>query len=183
MKFGRRFCLFLIWLALGLLPAQAYSFSLEDRVKEYTLENGMKVLLMERHQSPTLSLYIRFRVGAVDENLGMTGTAHLLEHMLFKGTKTLGTKDYAEEEKILSRMDSVALALESERSKGEKVDKDFLKYLEENLKSLQAEHKRWVIKDEIGFLYSQNGAVGFNAMTGQDTTTYVVSLPSNRFSH
>ncbi len=180
MKFGAKICLSLLWLALFLPPPEAYSVSLEDRVKEYTLENGMKVLLLERHQSPTLSLYIRFRVGAVDENMGMTGTAHLLEHMLFKGTKTLGTKNYAEEEKILSRIDSVALALESQKSKDEKADKEFVKYLEESLKSLQSEHKRWVVKDEIGLLYSENGAVGFNAMTGQDTTTYVVSLPSNR---
>jgi len=78
---------------------EALPFSLEGRVKEYSLENGMKVLLLERHESPTLSFYIRFRVGAVDENVGMTGTAHLLEHMLFKGTKTLGTKNYAKKKK------------------------------------------------------------------------------------
>ncbi|MDP3038456.1 MAG: insulinase family protein [Deltaproteobacteria bacterium] len=114
-------------LLIFLLLDQAYSISLEGRVKEYTLGNGMKVLLLERHQSPTLSLYIRFRVGAVDENLGITGTAHLLEHMLFKGTKTLGTKNYAEEEKTLIRIDSVAMALEAEKAKGEKADKDFLR--------------------------------------------------------
>jgi predicted Zn-dependent peptidase len=119
-------------------------------------------------------------VGAVDENVGMTGTAHLLEHMLFKGTQTLGTKNYAEEEKVLSRLDSVVASLEAEKAKGEKADKDFLKYLEENLKKLQAEHKKWVVKDEIERVYSQNGAVGFNAFTSQDSTAYVVSLPSNR---
>jgi predicted Zn-dependent peptidase len=125
-------------------------------------------------------LYIRFRVGASDENIGMTGTAHLLEHMLFKGTKTLGTKDYAEERKILDRMDSVSMALEAEKSKGEKAGPEYLKYLQEALKSLQEDHKKYVIKDEIERVYSQNGGVGFNAMTSADTTTYVVSLPSNR---
>ncbi len=167
-------------LFLCFLPVAAFPFSLEGRVKEYTLENGMKVLLLERHESPTLSFYIRFRVGAVDENMGMTGTAHLLEHMLFKGTKTLGTKNYAEEEKVLSRMDSIVLSLEAEKAKGDKADQDFLKYLGENLRKLQAEHKKWVVKDEIERLYSQNGAVGFNAFTSQDSTAYVVSLPSNR---
>jgi len=156
------------------------AFSLEGRVKEFTLENGMKVLFLERHQSPTMALYIRFRVGASDENIGMTGTAHLLEHMLFKGTKTLGTKDYAEERKILDRMDSVSMALDAEKSKGEKAGPEYLKYLQEALKSLQEDHKKYVIKDEIERVYSQNGGVGFNAMTSVDTTTYVVSLPSNR---
>jgi len=172
--------IFSIALFLCFFPAPAFSFSLEGRVKEYTLENGMKVLLLERHESPTLSFYIRFRVGAVDENMGMTGTAHLLEHMLFKGTKTLGTKNYAEEEKVLSRMDSVVASLEAERSKGEKADKEFLRYLEDNLQKLQAEHRKWVVKDEVESIYSRNGAVGFNAFTSQDSTAYVVSLPSNR---
>jgi predicted Zn-dependent peptidase len=163
-----------------LLPEGAFGFSLEGRVKEYTLENGMKVLMLERRASPTLSFQIRFRVGAVDENVGATGTAHLLEHMLFKGTKTLGTKNYAEEEKVLSRMDSVMASLETEKAKGEKADKGFLQYLDETLRNLQAEHKKWVVKDEIERIYSQNGAVGFNAFTSQDSTAYVVSLPSNR---
>ena len=85
------------------LSPEAFCFSLEGRVRDFTLENGMKVLMLERHQSPTIALYIRFRVGATDENVGQTGTAHLLEHMLFKGTQTLGTKNYAEEEKISER--------------------------------------------------------------------------------
>jgi predicted Zn-dependent peptidase len=140
----------------------------------------MKVLLLERHQSPTLSLYIRFRVGASDENLGMTGTAHLLEHMLFKGTQTLGTKNYTEEEKILSRIDHWGMLLDAERGKGKKGDQAFIKQLEKTLGELQAEHKKWVVKDEIEWIYSQNGGMGFNAMTGMDTTTYVVHLPSNR---
>jgi predicted Zn-dependent peptidase len=173
-------CTAVILILLFLLPAAAFPFSLEGRVKEYTLGNGMKVLLLERHESPTISFHIRFRVGAVDENVGMTGTAHLLEHMLFKGTQTLGTKNYAEEEKVLSRLDSVVASLEAEKAKGDKADKDFLKYLEENLQKLQAEHKKWVVKDEIDRVYSQNGAVGFNAFTSQDSTAYVVSLPSNR---
>jgi predicted Zn-dependent peptidase len=119
-------------------------------------------------------------VGAVDENIGMTGTAHLLEHMLFKGTKTLGTKDYAAEEKVLSRIDSLHRVLETERIKGEKADPEYLKYLADTLRALQEEHKKYVIKDEIESIYSQNGGVGFNAMTSMDTTTYVVGLPSNR---
>ena len=162
------------------LPGRAFSFSLEGRVREFTLHNGMKVLMLERHPSPTLSLYIRFRVGATDENLGLTGTAHLLEHMLFKGTQTLGTKNYAEEEKILNQIDHVQMLLETEKSKGEKADRAFIKHLEKTLGELQAEHKKWVVKDEIEWIYSRNGGVGFNAMTSADTTTYLVNLPSNR---
>ncbi len=183
MKFYRQLnsCFLLLILFLSLASARlAFSFSLEGRVKEFTLANGIKVLLLPRHQSPTLSLYIRFRVGAVDENIGMTGTAHLLEHLLFKGTKTLGTKNYGAEEKILNRLDSVGLALDAERAKGEKADQEFIKYLQKTLQELTAEHRKLIIKDEIELIYSQNGAVGFNAMTSVDTTAYVVNLPANR---
>lgn len=176
-----KFCLPIIILLIYLSSLRpAFPFFLEERLKEFTLQNGIKVLLLERRQSPTLSLYIRFRVGAVDENIGMTGTAHLLEHLLFKGTKTLGTKDYAAEEKILNRIDSVGMALDAERAKGEKSDQEFIKYLQKTLQELSAEHRKLIIKDEIELLYSENGAVGFNAMTSADTTTYVVNLPANR---
>jgi predicted Zn-dependent peptidase len=57
--------------------------------------------MVERHLSPTVSSYVRHRAGAVDERDGKTGTAHLLEHMLFKGTRTIGTRNYRLEKKSL----------------------------------------------------------------------------------
>ena len=77
---------------------------LEEKVVEHTLKNGMKLLMVERHTSPTVSAWIRFRVGSVDERSDERGIAHLLEHMLFKGTTTLGTKDYAAEKQILDKI-------------------------------------------------------------------------------
>lgn len=174
------FILALAFWILAPLSGLAEGIFLDRRIVEHTLSNGIQVLLLNRSQSPTLSFSIRFRVGAADENLGMTGTAHLLEHMLFKGTKTLGTRNWAEEQKILSRIDAIIRMLEAEKRKGGEKDPDFLRYLEKTLQDLRTEHKKWVVKDEIEFLYSQNGAVGFNAMTSADTTTYVVNLPSNR---
>jgi predicted Zn-dependent peptidase len=76
------------------MPSLGFSYELGNRVLSYTLKNGLKILMVERHLSPTVSFYIRHRVGAVDEIDGRTGTAHLLEHMLFKGTRTIGTKNY-----------------------------------------------------------------------------------------
>ena len=167
-------------IGLTFFPAVALSLSLEGRVNEFTLANGIKVLMLERHASPTLALTIRFRVGAIDENIGRTGTAHLLEHMLFKGTQTLGTKNYSEEAKILSRITEVGKALDTERLKGRKADEARIQQQEKALKELESEHRQWVVKDEIESIYSQNGGIGFNAMTGADTTTYVINLPSNR---
>lgn len=173
--FKKAFISFLI-----IFPGITYGFSLSERVKEFTLDNGLKVLMLERHQSPTVSLTLCFKVGSVDESSGMSGTAHLLEHLLFKGTETLGTIDYKKEKRLLDLIDKKAILLDKERMKGDYADIKKIKRLEEELKQLEEKHRKFVVKDEIDAIYQKNGAEGLNAMTGNDTTTYVVSLPSNR---
>lgn len=174
----------IISVALFLLFVPSYSFSfslnLEERVIEHKLKNGLKILMMERHQTPTVAAYIRFTVGSVDEVTGKTGIAHMLEHMLFKGTKTLGTVDYEKEKTVLDKIDRVAIALAEEKRKAEKTDKTKIEQLQKKLKELQAEHKKYVIADEFSQLYSRNGGVGYNAGTGNDGTTYMIQLPSNK---
>lgn len=80
-------------------------------VREGTLSNGMKVLVVERHGAPVVSCVVKFRVGAVDEKPGQTGIAHILEHMLFKGTDVLGTTDYAAEKPLLARTEELHTAI------------------------------------------------------------------------
>jgi predicted Zn-dependent peptidase len=162
-----------------LVVPSACSFSLGDRVHKYILRNGLTVLLMERHQSPTMSCYLRFRVGSVDEESGRTGTAHLLEHMLFKGTRTLGTNDYKTEKKILEQIDRAGEKLDAELRRGT-VRQERIASLKKELARLETEARRFVVKDEIDSIYSRNGAIGLNASTGNDITTYQVSLPSNK---
>ena len=97
-----------ILVAVTLLAAFAthiHAATLEEKVVEHTMKNGMKLLMVERHTSPTVSAWIRFRVGSVDERSDERGIAHLLEHMLFKGTTTLGTKDYAAEKSLLDKIE------------------------------------------------------------------------------
>ncbi|SVD12622.1 uncharacterized protein METZ01_LOCUS365476, partial [marine metagenome] len=76
-------------------------------VKEVTLPNGMRFLILPRDGSPTVSFVARFGVGGVHERLGTTGTAHLLEHLLFKGTSTIGTRDVDSERALFRIMDAV----------------------------------------------------------------------------
>jgi predicted Zn-dependent peptidase len=153
---------------------------LEKRVRKFTLKNGIRVLLLERHLSPTVSLYIRQRAGAVDEVSGKTGAAHLLEHMMFKGTRTIGTRNYARESKILRKINETGKQLDLERGKPDRADDTTLKALEVKLKALQEEHKKWMLPNELDRIYTENGAEEMNAGTGQDLTTYHVSLPSNK---
>jgi predicted Zn-dependent peptidase len=92
-------------IALGLLPIIAVAQTLEDRVTEFTLDNGMKFIVAERHVAPVFFGAIIFRVGSINERDGITGISHLLEHMMFKGTKTVGTRDYAAEREYLEQED------------------------------------------------------------------------------
>lgn len=154
--------------------------TLEEKVVEHNMKNGMKLLMVERHTSPTVSAWIRFRVGSVDEKSDERGIAHLLEHMLFKGTTTLGTKDYAAEKPILDKIEITAQNLMSEKAKLEKADKGKIINLEKQLAALESEASKFVIKDEFFELYSKNGGVGYNAFTSRDGTTYLISLPSNK---
>ncbi|MFB3926168.1 MAG: M16 family metallopeptidase, partial [Syntrophales bacterium] len=160
--------------------AQAFSYDLEKNVHAYTLENGLRVLILERHISPTVSLYIRHRAGAVDEISGRTGTAHFLEHLMFKGTETIGTKDYRAESKILASIIEVGNALDLEKGKGDKADPRKIEALKKRLSDLQKREGSLVVKNEIDRLYTENGGVHMNASTGHDLTSYYVSLPSNK---
>ena len=167
-------------LLLGVMPVVGFSYDLDKRVISHRLKNGLKILMVERHLSPTVSFYIRHSVGSIDEDNGKTGTAHLLEHMLFKGTKTIGTKNYIKEAKILRMITETGRSLDLERMKGEHADTKRIELLINQIDRLQRMHKKWFIENEIDRLYTENGADDVNASTGHDLTTYHISLPSNK---
>ncbi|MDD2852120.1 MAG: pitrilysin family protein [Desulfuromonadaceae bacterium] len=164
----------------ALCATTAHAATLEEKVVEHTLKNGMKILMVERHTSPTVSAWIRFRVGSVDERSDERGIAHLLEHMLFKGTTTLGTKDYAAEKPLLDKIETTAQAIMAEKAQRGKADTAKLETLQKQLTALETEASKYVIKDEFFELYSKNGGTGYNAFTSRDGTTYLISLPSNK---
>ena len=84
---------------LGSAPAYA-ALSYADRVRETVLPNGLKVLLLEEHKAPVAVFQVWYRVGSRNEQLGKTGLSHLLEHLMFKGTQTVGPEEYS---KIIQR--------------------------------------------------------------------------------
>ena len=179
----RGFCMIKIWMmivTLCLFTGSLHAAGLEEKVQEHTLKNGMKLLMVERHTSPTVSAWIRFRVGSVDERSDERGIAHLLEHMLFKGTTTLGTKDYVAEKPLLDKIEQTAQLLTAEKAKRSKADQGKIAQLEKELAALEGEASKYVIKDEFFELYAKNGGVGYNAFTSRDGTTYLISLPANK---
>ena len=162
-----------------LLASHVAAQTLADKVQEYRLDNGLTLLMVERHTSPTVTAYITFRVGGVDETSDRRGVAHLLEHMLFKGTKTLGTTDYQKEKPLLDKIEQVGS--EIDRLKIEKYpDVERLTELKQQLQKLQQEHRQLLVKDEFSKIYAENGGTGYNAFTSKDQTSYLISLPANK---
>ena len=175
-----RFILFVAALIILGGAGLAQAIDLEKKVVKATLGNGLTVLMLERKFSPTVSLYIRHRVGAVDEVKGQSGAAHFLEHMMFKGTTSIGSKNYMAEKKLLQEIEHVGQSLDNERMRLEKADRQLIEQLALRLKQLQNEHRRYYFPNEIDRLYTENGGLNMNASTGQDVTTYLVNLPANK---
>ncbi len=163
-----------------LIGGNSHGFDLEKNVVKARLKNGLTVLMLERHLSPTVSFYIRHRIGASDETVDEYGAAHFCEHLMFKGTTTIGTTDYKAEKKILDEIEKTGTALDMEKQKGQKADPKVIAELVAQLKTLQDQEEKFIIPNEIDRLYTENGGLDMNASTGQDVTTYQVSLPSNK---
>lgn len=173
-----RILLLLLLLLLGLAQGGAAQ-ELEEKVREHQFENGLKLLVVERHESPTFAAYITVKVGSVNETSQIRGVAHLLEHMMFKGTKTIGTSDWKKEEPILREVEKVGAELDALKGRPD-ADPQRIAALRQRLRELEAEQRRLLVKDEFSRIYAENGGVGFNAFTSKDLTSYIVSLPSNK---
>lgn len=172
----------LLWLGLlwtGVTEPVLASSTLAQKVVEHQFANGLKLLIVERHDTPIVSAYITIGVGSVNETSQTRGVAHLLEHMLFKGTQTFGTTDYQKERPILDAIERVGSRLDALRLK-KNADPDKIAALEQELAELQEKHRQYVVKDVFSTIYSENGGVGYNAFTSKDLTTYMISLPSNK---
>lgn len=169
-----------ILLALAVIAPSAGQ-DLQGKVVEHTLKNGMRFLIVERHEAPVFSAMVAFKVGGVDEKTGYTGLAHMFEHMAFKGTQVVGTKNYAKEKPILDRLDRVAVQLARLDAENRPQDASRREALAKQMEQLQKEAEQYVIPNQFDEIMSVNGAEGLNAFTSKDITAYVESLPSNRF--
>ncbi len=176
-------------LSLNLTVLYAASPNLADRVIEHKLANGLRVLMVERHQTPVVSINMTFGVGGVNEQVGQSGIAHLYEHMAFKGTRTVGTKDYEKEKPILDELNRVGTELEERQRAlaGQSMDGrpdpravEEVASLQQRFKQLQERAGQYVAGNEVALLYQRHGGVGLNASTGKDLTRYMISLPANR---
>ncbi len=182
-------------LALAVIPLVTLPAAAQNiEAREFQLANGMQVLMVERHETPTVMAAIAARVGSANEITGITGISHLFEHMMFKGSKTIGTKDIGRDLEIMARLDSLrALMRDEERIMREQLRRggisDMLapeakteryRELEKVFDALVLEQRELIIKDQLNELYTKAGGSFVNAMTSSDMTVYMGRLPSNK---
>jgi len=180
-------------LALALAaPAARAEMNLD--VKEIVLDNGMRLLLVPRPGDPNVAAGWIAKVGSVNERPGITGLSHLFEHMMFKGTHVIGTKDINQDLAIIAELDRVRADLAAEQAKldeaqrrGEIADaKDpaarspHHQQLLDRFTALLAQQKDLLVDNEFDQIYTKAGASGMNAGTTNDFTLYYISLPANK---
>ena len=175
-------------------PATAAAMATTPAVEEHVLGNGMRVLLVPRHLSPTVSCGWVAHVGSSNERPGITGIAHLFEHMMFKGTHVIGTRNYALDAQLIDAQEAVMEQMRAEISKlraayrrGEIDDitkpeakTPRMKQLEASFDSLVALQRKNMIKNEFDLVLQNNGASRINAFTNEDMTFYFYTLPANK---
>ncbi len=108
--------LVLIFLTMMVTGSEFNFDSVKERVSEFTLSNGLKFILLEDHSVPIASFVTYANAGGSDERIGIYGISHILEHLAFKGTSEVGTKNYKKEIKILNKMDSLFEVIRNEKN-------------------------------------------------------------------
>src|SRR6202050_5008250 len=129
-----KFRLLLVSLCPLFLSAQSLK-DFEKRITEFTLANGLHFIVFERHEAPVVSFHSYVNAGSVDDPSGETGIAHMFEHMAFKGTETIGTKNYPLERKAMDEVEHIYDQYDAERNKGLKADPKQLENLQQTLKA------------------------------------------------
>jgi len=156
--------------------------SFEKRTTVKKLANGLTVIICERPEAPVFSFFTHVDVGSVQDPMDKTGLAHMFEHMAFKGTDTIGTRDYPDEKVALAKVETAYAAYIAERDKPVDRDEKKLKQLEQSWKDAIAAADKFSApyNNEFGKIVESQGGEGMNASTDYDETEYHYSFPVNR---
>jgi predicted Zn-dependent peptidase len=175
----KRFLIFLFTLLVFVSLVVATEIKLD--VKEHILANGMKILMIQKPGVPRVVCHIYYKVGSINERPGITGLAHLHEHMMFKGTQMMGVTDFAKDDPINKKIDELMDKIYREKFwNADGGDKETIAQWQKEYDELVKAEKQYIIKDDLWTLYMKNGGTGLNASTGNEMTGYYVTLPSNK---
>ncbi len=156
--------------------------SFEKRITTKKLANGLTLVVCERPEAPVFSFFTHVDAGSVQDPMAKTGLAHMFEHMAFKGTDKIGTRDYEGEKTALAKVEVAYAAYLAERDKPVGRDDQKLKQLEQEWKDAIATADKFSspYNNEFGKIVEGEGGEGMNAFTNHDETGYHYSFPINR---
>ncbi len=165
---------------LNILASAQDLASFEKRVTVKKLDNGLTAIVLERPEAPVFSFFTHVDVGSVQDPMGKTGLAHMFEHMAFKGTDKIGSKDYEAEKAALAKVEVSYVAYLAERDKAIGRDEQKVKDLEKAWKDDVTAAQQYVVPNAFSEIVERQGGEGMNANTDDDETNYFYSFPSNR---
>ncbi len=186
--------LLLLWVAALAGAPVAAGIGASVPVEVFELDNGMKMLLVERPEMATVSAGWVAHVGSANERPGITGLSHLFEHMMFKGTSNIGTTNIERDLEIIAEQEQIQEKIRQiyrEQRKlfrlGENNDPfdpegrtEEQIELEDRFQALVEEQRSIMIKDEFDKIYTGAGGSGMNAGTTNDLTLYFITVPANK---
>lgn len=143
------------------------------KVLQYELKNGMKVYLSVNKDEPRISTNIAVNTGSKNDPSEVTGLAHYLEHMLFKGTSKMASLDWPKEKALL---DQISAKYEEYRVTTDPAKR---KSIYAEIDRLSGEAAKFVATNEYDQMIGQLGAKGTNAYTSLERTVYINDIPAN----
>ena len=172
------FGLFLLLSTLNPWLAEASPETVKVDVQEFKLKNDMLFLIVERPTTPQVACRIAIRAGSAFESTGKTGIAHMLEHMMFKGTKNFGTTDFKRDFELQELIDAAYRVILEEKNKRHP-DQDLIQTKLAEMDRLRQEVQKIYVPQVFSSQLGRNGAVGVNAFTTTDQTQFKVAVPSD----
>lgn len=169
-------CFGLCVLACACVSLASAQSAKQPVVNSFTLSNGMKVVVSEDHSSPQVYGAVMVHVGSKHDPEDATGCAHYFEHIMFKGTDSIGTIDWATERVYLDSIrwmyDSLPMATTAKRRES----------IQQRINELSVTAARYAIPNELDVIMAEMGATGLNAATSYDVTTYHNYFPANQLA-
>jgi predicted Zn-dependent peptidase len=176
----RKIVVLLVGCSLLLALGTVASAQLKLEVKEHTLTNGLKILMIPQPGVPRVVCHIYYKVGSINERPGITGIAHLHEHMMFKGTRIIGVTDFEADDAVNKQIDELMEKIYREKYWKRNEDRQKIAEWQKQADELIKAEKKYIIKDHLWETYMKNGGTGLNASTSDEVTGYYVTLPSNK---
>jgi len=169
--------LFLVAVTLAMV---SHGAQVQVPVVEGKLDNGLRYLLVADSTVAVVSCRLYYFVGSMNEGPGTSGLSHMYEHMMFKGTKVLGTTSYKKELPYMQRIDSLDQLIQTHRLEKNPRSDSIITQLRAEIFEILNQQRQYIKKDELWELYQRAGGTGLNAWTADDMTAYIVTLPENK---